>query len=299
MKRSGNIFFSVLSASALALFCLALSAMGQQRPLLTEEVDTVPAGSVRFGLGVDFIQDAKFPLSGLKGDLTRVGVITMTIGVNSNVEFQVEGTLQNFVAINSLQSPSPIPLSIPGGSNSANDSGDFTISTKFKLRNETKTLPALGFKFGVTLPNSDQARGIGTNQVNAFGKIIVQKRFGRQYSDKQHFANLFANIGLGIMPAPLQTFAQNDVLLYGVGGIFRINKMINFVGDLNGRASTRSGSAPLGTESISELRLGTQIKASGLRFDTAAIIGLGRFSPRSGITFGVTYQSPAIFTPAR
>ncbi len=299
MKHRGRRSTSALYAFTMLFIGAVLTVSAQQRPLLTEEVDTVPVGSVRFAAGVDFIQDAKFPLSGLKGDLTRVGVINLTIGINTNIEFQVEGILQNFVSINSALSPSPIPLSMPPGSNSANDSGDFTISTKIKLRNETKLLPALGFKFGVTLPNSDQARGIGTNQVNAFGKVIIQKKFGKQYSDKQYFANVFANVGLGIMPAPLQSFTQNDVLLYGVGGIFRINKSINFAGEVNGRASTRSGNAPLGTESVSELRLGTQIKASGLRFDTAAIIGLGKFSPRSGITFGVTYQSPSIFTPAK
>jgi hypothetical protein len=288
-----------LGALALAFFAVVIPAPAQQRPLLTEDVDTIPAGSVRFSAGVDFIQDAKFPLSGLKGDLTRVGMVNLTIGLNTNVEFQVEGVLQNFLAINSAQNPSPIPLSIPPGSNSANDTGDFIISTKIKIRNETKYVPAVGFKFGFQLPNTNQARGIGTNQVNAFGKLIVQKKFGREFSDKQHLANVFANVGIGIMPAPLQTFSQNDVLLYGVGGIIRVNKRFNFAGEVNGRANTRGGNAPLGTESISEIRLGTQIKASGLRFDTAAIIGLTRFSPRSGITFGVTYQSPNIFTPAK
>jgi hypothetical protein len=293
------MFSRLFGALAMALFGGVLIVSAQQRPLLTEDVDTIPPGTIRFGAGVDFIQNAKFPLSGLKGDLTRVGVINLTIGLNTNVEFQIEGTLQNFLAINSAQNPSPIPLSIPVGSNSANDTGDFIISTKIKIRNETKNFPALGFKFGFQMPNTDQARGIGTNQVNAFGKLIVQKKFGKVYADKQHFANVFANIGLGIMPAPLQTFAQNDVFLYGVGGIIRVNKRFNFAGEVNGRANTRSGAAPLGTESISELRLGAQIKASGLRFDTAAIIGLTKFSPRSGITFGVTYQSPNIFTPAK
>ncbi len=299
MSSRNYKLFASFGALALVFMGTLISAQAQQRPLLTEDVDTIPVGSVRFAAGVDFIQDAKFPLSGLKGDLTRVGVINLTIGINTNVEFQVEGVLQNFLAINSAQNPSPIPLSIPLGSNTANDTGDFIISTKIKIRNETKRLPAVGFKFGVHLPNANQARGIGTNQVNAFGKVILQKKFGREFSDKQHFANVFANLGIGIMPAPLQNFAQNDVFLYGVGGIVRINKRFNFAGEVNGRANTRSGGAPLGTESISELRLGTQIKASGLRFDTAAIIGLTKFSPRSGITFGVTYQSPNIFTPAQ
>ena len=34
-------------------------------------------------------------------------------------------------------------------------------------------------------------------------------------------------------------------------------------------------------------------------FDAAAIFGLTRNSPRSGLTFGVTYESPTIFTPAK
>jgi hypothetical protein len=42
-----------------------------------------------------------------------------------------------------------------------------------------------------------------------------------------------------------------------------------------------------------------QFKASGLRFDIAGIAGLSEFSPRSGVTFGVTYDSPSIFAPAK
>jgi hypothetical protein len=42
-----------------------------------------------------------------------------------------------------------------------------------------------------------------------------------------------------------------------------------------------------------------QIHASGLRFDFAGIKGLTSFSPRSGITVGVTYDTPSIFTPAK
>jgi hypothetical protein len=101
------------------------------------------------------------------------------------------------------------------------------------------------------------------------------------------------------MTAPVNSFTQNDVLLYGAAGIFRINDRINLASEINGRLNTRSGNAPLGTESLSMFRVGAQIKASGLRFDTAAIFGIGKFSPRSGITFGVTYESPAFFPIAK
>jgi hypothetical protein len=100
------------------------------------------------------------------------------------------------------------------------------------------------------------------------------------------------------MTAPIERFTQNDVFLYGLAGIYRATDHINIVSEVNGRANTRSD-APLGTESVGQFRLGTQIKASGLRFDSAAIFGLTKHSPRTGITFGVTYTSPSIFTPAQ
>jgi hypothetical protein len=273
----------------------AVVALGQQRPLITDDIDITPQGAFELGVGVDFYQNAKFPLSGIKGDLTRVGDIRLKTGIASNVELQIEGTLQNFLAINS-QGPSAIPLSITG--NSSNDFDDFTISAKVKLFNETKNLPAVGLKFGFQMPNTDQAKGIGTNQINIFSKIIVQKRFGKK-AGRTPLANVYGNLGLGIMNAPLANFTQNDVLLYGLAGIFRVNNRINVVSEVNGRLNTRSGLVPIGTESVGQFRVGTQIKASGLRFDTAALFGITKNSPRTGIIFGVTYVSPSILPIAK
>ena len=270
-------------------------AVTQQRPLLTDDVDITPQGSIELGVGVDFLQNAKFPLSGLKGDLTRVGDIRLRTGFAPNVELQVEGTLQNFLAINS-QGPSAIPLNVTG--NSTSDFEDFTVSAKVKLFNETRNLPAVGFKFGFQMPNTDQARGIGTNQINIFSKVIVQKKFGKR-PGKDPYANIYGNLGLGIMNAPLANFTQNDVLLYGLAGIFRLSDRINVLSEINGRINTRSGTAPLGTESIGQFRVGGQIKASGLRFDTAAVFGLTKQSPRTGVIFGVTYQSPTFLPVAK
>ena len=288
MQRLFIIFSIILGTS--------LSAFAQQRPLLTEDVDITPEGTIEIAAGIDFLQKVKFPLSGLNGDLTRVGDVRIRTGLASNVEIQIEGVLQNFLAINSQTTPSPIPLALDG--NSTNDAGDFVVSAKIKLRNETKLLPAIGFKFGFEMPNSDQARGIGTNQINVFSKILLQKRFGR-VTGKQPRVNVFGNLGLLIMTAPIERFTQNDLLLYGLAGIFKVSDRINIVSEVNGRLNTRNGAAPLGTESVGQFRIGTQIRASGLRFDTAAIFGLTKFSPRTGVTFGVTYQSPNIFKPAK
>lgn len=280
----------------LASFFAAGSVCAQQRPLLTEDIDITPAGSINIAAGTDFFQNAKFPLSGLRGDLTRVGDIRIRTGYASNVEVQIEGVVQDFLAIDSQSAKPPIPLDIDG--NSTNDFGDMVTSVKIKLNNETKNLPALGFKFGFKMPNSNEKRGIGTNQTDIFTKFIAQKTFGKTEGGAPKL-KIFGNLGIGILTAPLEQFSQNDVLLYGLAGVYSVNDRISIASEVNGRVSTQGGEAPLGTESQGQFRIGTQIKASGLRFDTAAIFGLTRFSPRSGITFGVTYQSPKIFTPAQ
>src|SRR5689334_13869102 len=124
--RIGVMFRSVLAVLFVAFLSVAASA--QQRPLMTDDVDTTPPGAFEVGAGVDFFQNAKLPLSGLTGDLTRVGDLRIRTGFAPNVELEIEGTLQNFLAINT-RGTSAIPLNVTG--NSTNDTGDFTVSTKF------------------------------------------------------------------------------------------------------------------------------------------------------------------------
>src|SRR5215208_8091094 len=166
-----------------------ITASAQQRPLITEDVDIIPPGSIRVEAGIDFMQGAKYTVSGLKGDLTRVGVIGVSFGMGPNVEFQIEGVAQNYLSINS-RGVSAIPLELAPGVNSTNGTGDFTLAAKFKLRNETRRGPSLGFRFGVQLPNSNEGRGIGINQTNAFGSILVGKKFGQDGR-----FNTFGNLG--------------------------------------------------------------------------------------------------------
>src|ERR1051325_9613851 len=176
MKSSRTGLARAAFALAFELVVCA-SARAQQRPLITEDVDVLPPGTARIEAGIDFMQDAKFPASGLTGDLTRVGVIGVHIGLSPNVEFSIEGVAQNFLSINTRR-PGAIPLEIAAGANSTNDTGDFRLATKIKLRNETRRGPSLGFRFGVELPNSNEARGIGLNNTNAFGTILLGKKFG-------------------------------------------------------------------------------------------------------------------------
>jgi len=264
------------------------SAGAQQRPLITEEVQTVKPGEVRFELGFEILQDKDFPLSGLNGDLSRLGVIALTAGLASNVEFEMGGVVQNYLSITRQYQTSAVPLQLSSPPNSTHDVGDFYLASKFKLHSEGRRAPGFGFRFGAELPTTNQARGIGLNQTNFFATILAGKHFGPE----ERF-NLYSNLGIGILTAPVAAFAQNDVLLYGLAATYRLHKRFTVVSEINGRHSTRN-ITPLGTESDGGARLGARVRVGGLTFDLAGIKGVYRNSASSGFTFGVSYQ-PVVF----
>lgn len=275
---------STLQLLAAFLIAATLSALtrAQQRPLITEDIEIVKPGAARFEFGFDLQQDRNFPVSGLNGDLSRLGIVALTIGLAPNVEFETGGVIQNYLSINSQYQPSAVPLQLSSATNSTHDLGDFYVAAKFKLRNETRRLPALGFRFGAELPNSSQGRGIGLNQTNFFATAIASKHFDRFH--------IFGNLGVGILTAPVDLFTQNDVLLYGLAATYRYNDRLTFAGEVNGRYSTRRR-PPLGTESDGAARFGARIRAAGLTWDVGGIKGLHRNSSRSGVSFGVSYEA--------
>jgi hypothetical protein len=284
-RTAGRLF-----AALLCVFASAVMAQAQQRPLVTEDVDVIKPGIIRVETSFDFLQDIKFPLSGLRGDMTRLLDTRLSFGLSPMVEFQIEWTPQSFLSIKG-RGPTPLDLKLGANAGDTNDVGDVTLWMKMKLRNETRIAPSLGFRFGIQLPNSNQTRGIGTNTTNFYATINAGKKFasGR--------LNVFGNVGLGILQAPLANFTQNDVLLYGLASIYQLSDRVNLVGEVNGSHSTRK-TAPLGTEDFSEARIGAQIRALGLRFNAAGIFGLTDRAPKTGFTIGVTYDWQA-FEPIK
>lgn len=273
----------------LVVSAIRLPVLAQQRPLITEDVETVKPGSARIEFGFDFEQGRDFTLSGLNGDLTRLGVITIRTGMSPNVEIISGGVIQNFLSINNQYRAPAVPLDLSSGTNSTHDWGDFFLGARMRLRNETKRGPYLGFRFAVELPNLNQTRGIGINQMNFYSHVIAGKHFGKW--------NVYGNVGLGILTAPIDPFTQNDVLLYGVAATYQYSDRLTFVGEVNGRQNTRKN-APRGTESDGAVRLGARIRAAGLTWDVAGQGGIYEHSARTGLSFGVSYEG-SFFTPVK
>ena len=254
----------------------------------TRDPNIISPGNLSLEFGFDFLQNVQYPQSGLRGDLTSLGVIGINLGLGEIVEFQIQGTAHNFLSINQRIS-APITPTLNSSGTATSDFGDITFSTKILLVPEGRQLPSFGFRPSVQLPNASTASGLGLNSTQFFGTFILGKHFGK--------LNTFANLGLGILSNPIQAGVQNDVLIYGLAGIYPISKNVNVTSEAFGRWSTRQ-TAPLGTESQSQFRLGMQITGAGFRWDFAGIAGLANKSPHSGITFGVTKEFHAFHIPA-
>ena len=268
---------------ALSVLCFASTVVvAQDRPFKTTDVQTVPAGDVRAEIGFDFLQDVGFPVSGLRGDETSVGVLNLRMGISKIAEIEVEGAIQNFLDVKS-QGASFVPDLKLTGVNSTHDTGDFTLSTKIRLLRPSGKKPGLAFRFGFIMPNSNQARGIGTNTTNVFALIALEEQIRK--------LKLMGDLGIEILQAPNALFTQNDVFMYGAGFSYPVHKRVNVVGEVNGLYSTRSiNDALIGTQSTGQARFGLQINAGGFTWDVAGIRGLNKYDPRSGFTFGVTKE---------
>src|SRR5215475_13050145 len=255
-------------------------ASAQDRPLRTADAETVPAGTLRSEIGFDFLQDVGFPLSGLRGDETSVGVVDLRMGVGKIAEIEVEGAIQNFLDVKS-QGTSFVPNLTLTGVNSTHDTGDFTLATKIRLFKNQGSRPGLAFKFGFVMPNSNQARGIGTNTTNVFALIALQEQIRK--------LSVFGNLGIEILEAPNALDSQNDVFIYGGAFKYPIHRRVNIVGEVNGLYSSRTiNDALVGTQSTAQARFGLQIMAGGFTWDLAGVRGLHKYDPRSGFTFGLS-----------
>jgi hypothetical protein len=270
-----------LAAPGLSMIVLCLPATpcrAQQRPLKTDDPELVAVGRIRIEEGIDYLQGQQFPLSGLKGDLTRLGVTSVHVGVGEYAEFQLSGVIRDFLSITQRSTP-VIPPTSQG--NATSDFGDIVLATKLRLLGERGKRPALAFKFAVELPIETNESGLGTDEMQFFAAILASKTLGR--------AQLLGNLGLAILGSPVLPNTQADKLTYGFGIVLRLHRRFNLVGEVIGR----EGPERVGNENRAEARLGLRLLSGAVRWDVAGIAGLRRYDTNSGISLGLTYEFQA------
>jgi len=287
MTRASRVTTMLVLCASCALS--ATGAFAQQRPLVTEDPETIGAGRVLLEGGFDVAKDMQYPVSGLSGNVLRVPTIGISVGVSSIAELQIDGGPYSRLTIKSRNLSAPLASMVTAAGDSTSDVEDIVIGMKFRLLPESAHRPAFGFRFATRLPNAGNESGIGLDTTDFMASILVAKTV--------QSVRVVGNLGAGILGDPTDGQRQNDVLLYGLSVARAVTARAEIVGELNGRASTRTGTAFPGTESRGQLRFGGRFTQGPVRLDAGLFFGLNAVDPSVGFTAGLTYVFNAFTLP--
>jgi hypothetical protein len=268
---------------------LASAAAAQQRPLLTEDPEPVGAGRLLIEGGFDYSTDNQYTAAGLRGDLLRMPTIGISIGISSIAELQIDGGLYNRLSITERDPDAPLADLLTIDGDSTHDFEDLVIATKIRVLAESARHPAFALRFATKLPNGENERGMGLDTFDFFVSLLGAKTV--------QSVRIVGNLGLGIMSDPTLANRQNDLLTYGASFARAITDRAEFVGEINGRWSTRSGGAFPGTETRSLINFGGRYTVRSLRFDAGLFFGLTTVDPTVGFGGGFTYVFNAFQVP--
>lgn len=263
----------------LSIFTTA-SAWAQDgaRAIKTESAELVAVGQIQAQFGVEFLHAACYSLSGLEGDLLRLGIMSVRVGAGDYAEFLLSGVGRDYLTINKRY-PAVLPTTISG--NTTSDFGDLIIGAKLKLTPEKGPRPAISFKFATQLPNASNEKGLGNDETEFFSTVLLSKHLGK--------ALVSGNLGLAILGSPVQANSQADLLTYGFSFVLPVHQRLELIGELSGR----QGPDHLGNENLSQAQMGARIRAGGMRWDVAGIVGFKDQNPRSGLAVSVTFDFQA------
>lgn len=286
MANSRSIMrIAVVSA---LVFLAAVPVYAQQRPLVTEDPETIGAGRVLVEGGIEYDRDVKYPVSGLQGHLARVPLIGTSIGISSIAEIQIDQASFSRLKITDRR-PAPLADMVTVTGPTASDSDDLIIGTKVRLAPEGTRRPAFGFRFATRLPNANNESGLGLDTTDFFASILAGKT--------TQSVRVVGNIGFAILGDATNGSRQNDVVTYGLSFARAITEAAEVVGEVNGRANTRSAGPLPGTESRSVVRMGVRYTIGGWRGDAGILIGATSNDLGVGVTTGFTYVFSAFQVP--
>ena len=276
-------------AFVLALLVWVSPAAAQQRPLDTQDPETIGAGRVLLEGWIAASKDVTFPQYGFKGDLWQLPVLGVNVGLSSIADLQITGGPYNYMSIDSRDPTAPLASVVTATGSSTHSVEDIRIGAKIKLVPEGEWRPGIGFRFSTRLPNASRKSGIGQDTTD-FGALLL---FGKTVQS----IRVVGNIGWTSLSQPLDGTRQNDVLVYGLSFARAVTNRTEIVGEVYGRASVEAGVAPPGTESRGLLKLGGRFTQGPVRFDAAVFVGLNSVDPTVGFTAGATYVFNAFKLP--
>ena len=282
MTRIFTTFILVLVLAA------ARPALGQQRPLKTEDPETVGSGRALIEAGIDYHRDVFLPVSGLRGNHITVPAFGLSLGVSSIAEIQLDWGIYQKLNITEQVAGAPLSDLLLVDGDRTDDFGDIHIGAKVKLLSETARRPAIGSWFSTRLPNAGNESGLGKDVQDFASAVTIGKTV--------QSVRVVANIGMLMIGRPTEAVAQDDLLIYGLSVARAVSATSELVGEFVGRANVANLVTP-GAEDRGLLRFGARYTKSGVRIDGGILLGLTSYDPEFGLTAGLTWAFDAFKVP--
>lgn len=271
-----------------ALALCAAPVFAQQRPLQTEDPETIGAGRILIEGGVDYERDVVFPLSGLRGNLFSVPTLGVSIGISSIAEIQIDGGLYQKLSITEQIPGAPFSDLLDLNGDTTSDVDDLQIGAKVRFLSETPGRPAMGVRFSTRLPNASNESGLGKDMQDFSASLVLGKTI--------QSVRIVGNVGMLILGNPVLPASQDDLLAYSLSVARAISPSAEIVGEVVGRANFGEIVTP-GAEDRGLLRFGARYTTNGVRLDAGILLGLSPRDPEFGVTGGFTWVFDAFKIP--
>jgi hypothetical protein len=271
--------------SIIFAICVTLGgiAHAQQRPLVTEDPETIGSGRTLVEGGFSLDWDQANRAHGIEGDIARLAIFGVSAGLSPIAEVQIDGGLvQRIDVTRRIESPTPSPIGNPlMAGDRASSMDDFIIATKIRLASETSSRPALGVRFGTKLPTASVDKGVGLGTTDFFATFLLAKTV--------QSVRTVGNVGMILLGNPVTGQDPATTLGFGLSVARALTNEFEVVGELNGRLTPFEKIVPLGLESRGVLRFAGRYTYSMLRLDFGVLAGITDRDPSFGISAGATY----------
>jgi hypothetical protein len=271
----------------LLLVLLADAAAAQQRPLVTEDPETIGAGRILLEGGLEYAHQVEFPVYGLTGNLWRLPSAGVSIGVSSIAEIQIDSGFSRLAVTRREQAPLADLLDIDGDHTSSVE--DVIVGTKVRIVSEGTRRPALGLRMATKLPNARNQSGLGTDMTDVSFAVLVGKTL--------RSVRVVGNVGVAIIGDPTQNAVQYDPTTFGVSLARALTPGVEVVGEFEGRWQAYKSTPQPGAENRSALRGGMRYTRGAVRVDAGVGTGFGATEPQVSFTAGITWVLDAFRVP--
>jgi hypothetical protein len=251
-------------------------------PLTVEDAQTLPSGQIDLALGASYFRNRRFPAFTREGyirwqDLITVPELALRAAVGSRVEIQAS---YEFIDLHENTQDA--------GTRSKYGGGDARLFTKIYALKERTWIPAVGFRFGVKLPNASARDRLGTDETDFLIQALASKRFAGFSAHLNLGVAILGNATTLVGRPPNLSGGQDDLFTYAVGivsptatfaGSWGLRALLDVAGTTGSRFSN-DGNA---------MRGGFQLMYGGWTLYAGASAGLNSAAEKFGVMGGVIY----------